>query len=137
VGPSGRAHPGIVDRSWRLALAALVAASALAGRADDVPDLALPTGTPERLELLTLIFPREPPARLLHATLRISGIDPEEVRRTLEEVNRSSELAQFTPDGLAVAPYLLQRALSLDRDQLLQVRWSGRTARLVFRFTWR
>ena len=129
-----------MDRSWRVALAALLAASALAGtagQADDPPDLSLVGETPDRLELQALIFPRDPPVRLLHARLRISGIDPEDVRRTLEELNRTSELAQFTPDGLAVAPYLLQHALSLDRDQILQVRWSGPAAKLVFRFTWR
>jgi hypothetical protein len=128
---------GIVDRSWRLALAALLAASALAGRADDGPVLDLPAGTPDRLELQSLIFPRDPPARLLRTPLRISGIDPEEVRRFLEELNRGSEVAQFTPDGLAVAPNLLPRALSLDPGQILQVRWSGRAAKLVFRFTWK
>ena len=139
---AGRAHPRIVARSWRPALAALLvsllAVAAPGGAAeDDPPSLALPPEVPGRLELQALLFPRDPPPRLLRAELRISGIDPEDVRRTLEDLNRRSEVAQFTPDGLAVAPFLLQQALSLDPDQVLQVRWSGRAAKLVFRFTWK
>ena len=93
----------------------------------------------ERLELESLLFPRDPPARLLREHLRISGIDidTEGIRRTLESLNRKSELAQFTPEGLAIAPYLLQRAFDLDPSTMLQFRFSGRTGKLVFRFTWR
>ena len=105
---------------------------------DDEPTgLDLGADAPARVELQTLIFPRDPPVRLLRTQLRISGIDPEDVRRTLEAYNQRSELAQFTPDGLAVAPYLLQRALHLSPDLLLQFRWSGQAGKLVFRFTWR
>ena len=127
-----------MGRGWLAALAgALLAAPGAAIPEGDPPGLDHVPATVERLELATLIFPRDPPVRLLRAQLRISGIDPEDVRRTLEAYNRRSELAQFTPDGLAVAPYLLQRALDLGPDQLLQFRWSGRSGKLVFQFTWR
>lgn len=124
----------------RRRVAALAAALLLAPGAalpDEQPCLDLCADTPARVELQTLIFPRDPPVRLLRARLRISGIDPEDVRQTLEAYNQRSELAQFTPDGLAVAPYLLQRALHLSPDLVLQLRWSGLAGKLVFRFTWR
>ena len=72
-----------------------------------------------------LLFAPERGPRLLQERLRISGIDPADVSRTLEAYNRRSEIAQFTPDGLAIAPQLLNRALSLEPNQLLQFRWSG------------
>lgn len=127
-----------MGRGWlALVAGALLAAPGVAVADGEPPCLTLCSFTPERIELQTLIFPRQPAVRLLHWRLRVSGIDPEDVRRTLEEYNRRSELAQFTPDGLAVAPYLLQRALDLSPDLLLQFRWSGQAGKLVFRFTWR
>ena len=127
-----------MGRRWLAALTgALLGAAGSAVPDDEPPSLGPTPDAVERVELSSLIFPREPPVRLLRAQLRISGIDPEDVRRTLEAYNRSSELAQFTPDGLAVAPYLLQRALDLSPDLLLQFRWSGQAGKLVFRFTWR
>ncbi len=127
-----------MGRRWIAALAgALLAAAGPAAPDDEPTGLEHAVATEERIELEALIFPPDPPVRLLRAQLRISGIDPEDVRRTLEEYNRRSELAQFTPDGLAVAPYLLQRALDLSPDLLLQFRWSGQAGKLVFRFTWR
>jgi multidrug efflux pump subunit AcrB len=89
------------------------------------------------VERESLLFAPERGPRLLQERLRISGIDPADVARTLEAYNRRSEIAQFTPDGLAVAPQLLNRALSLQPNQLLQFRWSGQAGKLVFRFTWR
>jgi hypothetical protein len=125
-------------RRWAAALAAaLVISPGAVLPEDEPPGLALSPETPARTEFQTLIFPRDPPVRLLRAQLRISGIDPEDVRRTLEAYNSRSEIAQLTPDGLAVAPYLLQRALKLNPDLLLQFRWSGQAGKLVFRFTWR
>jgi hypothetical protein len=125
-------------RRWAAGLAAvLLLAPGAVLSADAQPCLDLCTDTPSPVELQTLIFPRDPPVRLLRARLRISGIDPQDVRQTLEAYNRNSEVAQFTPDGLAVAPYLLQRALHLGPDLLLQFRWSGRAGKLVLRFTWR
>ncbi len=127
-----------MGRRWAAALAAALLLAPGAAVPDDEPAcLDLCADTPARVELQTLIFPRDPPVRLLRAQLRISGIDPEDVRRTLEDYNRRSELAQFTPDGLAVAPYLLQRALHLNPDLMLQFRWSGMAGKLVFQFTWR
>jgi hypothetical protein len=127
-----------MGRRWAAALAAALLVAPGAAVPDDAPPcLDLCVDTPAQVELQTLIFPRDPPVRLLRARLRISGIDPQDVRQTLEAYNRESEVAQFTPDGLAVAPYLLQRALDLSPDLLLQFRWSGRAAKLVFRFTWR
>ena len=127
-----------MGRGWLAVVAgALLAAPGLAPADGESPSLALSSDTPDRIELEALIFPRNPAVRLLHWRLRVSGIDAEDVRRTLEEYNRRSELAQFTPDGLAVAPYLLQRALDLSPDLLLQFRWSGQAGKLVFRFTWR
>jgi len=58
-------------------------------------------------------------------------------RRTLDAYNRRSQLVQFTRDSLVVAPFVLQRAFEMEENQLLQVRLSARTARLVFEFTWR
>ena len=127
-----------MGRGWlALVAGALLAAPGVAAADGESSCLTLCSDTPERIELQTLIFPRQPSVRLLHWRLRVSGIDAEDVRRTLEEYNRRSELAQFTPDGLAVAPYLLQRALDLSPDLLLQFRWSGQAGKLVFRFTWR
>jgi hypothetical protein len=127
-----------MGRRWAAALAAaLLLAPGAAFPDDEPPCLDLCADSPARVELQTLIFPRDPPVRLLRAQLRISGIDPEDVRRTLEAYNQRSELAQFTPDGMAVAPYLLQRALHLSPDLLLQFRFSGQAGKLVFRFTWR
>jgi hypothetical protein len=127
-----------MGRGWLAALAgALLAAPGAALPEDDPPGLDHLPATVEQLELTTLLFPRDPPVRLLRAQLRISGIDPEDVRKTLEAYNRRSEVAQFTPDGLAIAPYVLQRALQLGPDQVLQFRWSGRAGKLVFQFTWR
>ena len=129
---------GGMGRQWAAALAAALLVAPGAAVPDDAPPcLDLCVDTPARVELQTLIFPRDPTVRLLRARLRISGIDPQDVRQTLEAYNRESEVAQFTPDGLAVAPYLLQRALDLSPDLLLQFRWSGRAGKLVFRFTWR
>jgi hypothetical protein len=127
-----------MGRGWLAALAgALLAAPGAAIPEDDPAGLDHLPATVEQLELTTLLFPRDPPVRLLRAQLRISGIDPEDVRKTLEAYNRRSEVAQFTPDGLAIAPYVLQRALQLGPDQVLQFRWSGRAGKLVFRMTWR
>jgi hypothetical protein len=127
-----------MGRRWAAALAAALLLAPGAAVPDDEPAcLDLCADTPARVELQTLIFPRDPPVRLLRAQLRILSIDPEDVRRTLEDYNRRSELAQFTPDGLAVAPYLLQRALHLNPDLMLQFRWSGMAGKLVFHFTWR
>jgi hypothetical protein len=123
----------------RLALAAvaLLVAPAAPHSTEAVERLALPTATASRHELYTLIFPKERAPRLFGGRLRISGIDPEDVGRTLEAYNRRSELAQFSRDSLVLAPYVLQRALDMDRDQLLQLKLSAYTARLVFQFTWR
>jgi hypothetical protein len=127
-----------MGRRWAAALAAVLVLVPGTVLSDDAPPcLDLCADTPGPVELQTLIFPRDPPVRLLRARLRISGIDPQDVRQTLEAYNRNSEVAQFTPDGLAVAPYLLQRALHLGPDLLLQLRWSGRAGKLVLRFTWR
>ena len=135
--PSG-GQDRVMGRGWLAVLAgALLAAPGSAAADGDPPPLTLGADTSDRLDLIALIFPRDPPVRLLRTRLRISGIDPEDIRHTLEAYNRRSELAQFTPDGLAVAPYLLQRALDLGPDLLLQFRWSGQAGKLVFRFTWR
>ena len=126
-----------MDRALRaLAAGLLLAATAapMAARGEAVLDP--PPAVNDRIELSTLLFPREPPARLLREHLRISGIDPEDIRITLEALNRRSELAQFTPDGLAVAPYALPRMLSLDPGTTLQFRFSGRAGKLVLRFAW-
>lgn len=103
---------------------------------DDPVPLAAPAETAARIDLAALLFPREPP-RLLRAQLRISGIDPEDVRRTLEALNARSEIGQFTPEGFSPAPHVLERMLDLRPDQVLQFRWSGQAGKLVFRFTWR
>ena len=127
-----------MGRGWlAAALAALLAAPPVAGGADPRPTLQPSVAEQGRVERGVLLFPPERGPRLLKERLRISGIDPADVARTLEAYNRRSEIAQFTPDGLAVAPQLLNRALALEPNQLLQFRWSGPSAKLVFRFTWR
>jgi hypothetical protein len=99
-------------------------------------DLAPSSSFEDRLELLTLIAPRPGHPRLLTERLRISGIDPHEVGQFLEAYNRRSEILQFTPEGAALAPHVLDRVFSLRPNQLLQFRFSGRVGKLVFRFTW-
>jgi hypothetical protein len=127
-----------MGRDWlALAAVALLAAPASPFCTDAGERLALPDATASRLELFTLIFPKERAPRLFGGRLLISGIDPEEIGRALETYNRRSELAQFSPDSLVLAPYVLQRALDMDRNQLLQLKLSASTARLVFQLTWR
>jgi multidrug efflux pump subunit AcrB len=126
-----------MGRGWlAAALAALLAAPPATG-AEPQPGLLPSLAQQDGVERHALLFPTERGPRLLQERLRISGIDPADVARTLEAYNRRSEIAQFTPDGLAVAPQLLNRALSLQPNQLLQFRWSGQAGKLVFRFTWR
>ena len=126
-----------MGRGWlALVAAALLVAPTAPCCLEAGEDLALPDSTTDRVELFTLLFPGERAPRLFGGTLRISGIDPQDVRRTLEAYNRRSELVQFSRGSLVIAPYVLQRALAMDRDQLLQFRLSARTARLVFQFTW-
>ncbi len=128
---AGRRHALLVG------LLAAVAATSPAASAEDTPaPLATPEAVADRIELSALLFPREPP-RLLTAQLRISGIDPEDVRRTLEALNARSEIGQFTPEGFSPAPHVLERMLDLPPGQVLQFRWSGQVGKLVFRFTWR
>ncbi|HET8723352.1 MAG TPA: hypothetical protein VFM53_04045 [Anaeromyxobacteraceae bacterium] len=121
---------------WRLPVALgalLLAAPAAAGdeRLDPGP------AVQARLVLEERAIPTRPGVRLLRERLRISGIEPDDVARTLEAYNRRSEILQFTPEGVALAPHILDRALSLDPGQLLQFRFSGQAAKLVFRMTWR
>jgi len=127
-----------MGRGWlALVAAALLVAPAAPCCQEAGEGLAVSDSTTDRLELFTLLFSGERAPRLFAGQLRISGIDPQDVRRTLEAYNRRSELAQFSRESLVIAPYVLQRALDMDRDQSLQVRLSARTARLVFQFTWR
>ena len=126
-----------MGRGWlALAVAALLVAPAAPLCQEAGEGLALPDSTTDRIELFTLLFPGERAPRLFGRQLRISGIDLQDVQRTLEAYNRRSELAQFSRESLVLAPYVLQRALAMDRDQLLQFRLSARTARLVFQFSW-
>jgi hypothetical protein len=122
-----------MGRSVTLALAAILLA--LPARAEDVR-LGPAEVLTERLKLEERVIPRRREVRLLQSRLRISGIDPNDVARTLEAYNRRSEIAQFTPDGVALAPHVLDRALSLDPGYLLQLRFSGQAVKLVFRMTW-
>jgi hypothetical protein len=127
-----------MGRVWlAAAVAALLAAPPATGGAEPLPGLRPTLAQRGQVERECLLFPPEHGPRLLRERLRISGIDPDDVGRTLQAYNQRSEIAQFTPDGLAIAPQVMNRALSLAPDQCLQFRWSGRTAKLVFRFTWR
>jgi len=107
------------------------------GRIDLPERLCLPGSCVERAGLSALIFRGDGPPRFLTSELRISGIDGKDVQRTIQAYNRRSEVAQISRGHLIVAPYLLQKALDLDPDTLLQVRLTNRTARLVFQVTWR
>jgi hypothetical protein len=127
-----------MGRRWlALAAAALLGAPAAPCCQEARDGLALPDRTTDRLDLFTLLVPGERAPRLLAGELRLSGIDLQEVQRTLEAYNRRSELAQFSRGSLVVAPYVLQRSLDMEREQLLQVWLSARTARLVLLLTWR
>ena len=127
-----------MGRGWpALAVAALLVAPEVPLCQGTGDPLSVPRSTADRVELSTLIFSRNSAPRLFTGELTISGIDPKDIRRTLDAYNRRSKLAQFTRDSLVVAPFVLQRAFEMDENQLLQVRLSARTARLVFEFTWR
>ncbi len=129
-----------------LALGALLAAQGARAGDDpwtcpDVP--ALParlapcSESVQRMDVRTLVFPSDPKLHLLDWQLRISGIDPKDIGRTLDAYNRRSELATVRRDGVAIAPYLLRDFLDMPPDQLLQVRVGSWNARLVFQVTWR
>lgn len=123
-----------MGRWFPVALGALLLIAPVASgddRLDPGPDVHA------RLVLEERAIPHRPEVRLLRERLRISGIEPDDVARTLEAYNRRSEILQFTPEGVALAPHLLDRALALDPGQLLQFRFSGQAAKLVFRMTWR
>jgi hypothetical protein len=129
-----------------LALAGLLAAPLAwgqegGGRCPDVPGLparlAPCAEEAKQLDLQAIVFAPRPRVRLLAYRLRLSGVDPEDVRRTLEAYNQQSELATVRRDGVAIAPYLLRDLLRMPPDQLLQVRVGSWNARLVFQFTWR
>jgi hypothetical protein len=120
-----------------LASAALLAAQAVAQGHEEPGRLSLAENTTDRADLHTLLFHGGGAPRLLTSELRVSGIDARDVQRTLQEYNRRSELAQISRDNLILAPYLLQRALDMEPDQLLNLRLSARQARLVFQVTWR
>jgi hypothetical protein len=87
----------------------------------------------DRIELSALLFAREDRPTLLEERLLISGIDPRDVRDFLQAYNRRSDLVQFTPDGVAFAPHVLERILALQPGQVLQFRYSGQGGKLVFR----
>jgi hypothetical protein len=127
-----------MGRGWLALAAAALLVAPWAPRCQEAGErLALPVSSADRLELATLLFSRDPAPRLLTARLTISGIDPHEVRRTVETYNQSSELLQLSRGNLILAPYLLRQAFDMDPGQLLQVQLSARTARLVFQFSWR
>jgi hypothetical protein len=127
-----------MGRGWlAAALAALLAAPPAAGGAEPGPGLQASVAEHRRVERDALLFAPERGPRLLKERLRISGIDPDDVARTVQAYNLRSEVVQLTPDGLAFAPQVMNRALSLAPGQFLQFRWSGQAAKLVFRFTWR
>lgn len=119
------------------ALAPLLVAQAVAQGQEGAGRLSLAENTTERVDLHNLLFHGGEAPRLLTSELRVSGIDARDVQRTLQEYNRRSELAQISRDNLILAPYLLQRALDMEPDQLLNLRLSARQARLVFQVTWR
>ena len=89
------------------------------------------------LDVHALMFPPDRGVHLLDWQLRISGIDPKDVGRTLQAYNQRSELATVRSDGVAIAPYLLRDAFHMPPDQLLQLRVGSWNARLVFQLTWR
>jgi hypothetical protein len=127
-----------MGRGWlAVAAGALLAAPGASRTADEVSRLAAAPDTAPRIELHTLLFPREPPARLLRARLTIQGIDPQDVARTVEAYNRRSRIVNFSASGMAVAPFLLGDVFRLDPGQSLAFRWTGQTAKLVFQFSWR
>lgn len=119
-----------------LAAAALLVAPAPPRAEEPASRLALPRTSADRVELTALVFDPDPAPRILQSELTISGIDPWDVRRTLQAYNRTSRLAQITQDSVVLAPYLLQQAFDLKPNQFLQLRLKGQSANLVFRFTW-
>jgi hypothetical protein len=126
-----------MERVWlAIAAAALLVAPAASPCQEASGRLHLPEATASRIELISLVFDPGPAPRILQGELTISGIDPWDVRRTLQAYNLRSELAQITQDSLVLAPYLLQRAFNLRANQFLQLRLKGQSANLVFRLTW-
>ncbi len=101
------------------------------------PALEPSTESVQRLDAAALVFPRGRPLRLATGQLRLSGIDPEDVRRTLQAWNQRSELLTVRGDGVALAPYLLRNAFDMGPDKLLQVRLGSTNARLVLQLEWR
>jgi hypothetical protein len=126
-----------MERGWlAVAAAALLLAPAMSRCQEESGRLDLPEATADRIELITLVFDPAPAPRILQSELTISGIDPWDVRRTLQAYNLRSELAQITLDSVVLAPYLLQRSFHLRSNQFLQLRLKSQSASLVFRFTW-
>jgi hypothetical protein len=126
-----------MERGWlAVAAAALLIAPAVSRCQEASARLDLPEATANRIELVTLVFDPDPAPRILQSELTFSGIDPWDVRRTLQAYNLRSELAQITQDSVVLAPYLLQRTFNLRSNQYLQLRLKGQSANLVFWFTW-
>ena len=126
-----------MERGWlAVAAAALLIAPAVSRCQEASGRLDLPEATANRIELVTLVLDPDPAPRILQSELTFSGIDPWDVRRTLQAYNLRSELAQFTQNSVVLAPYLLQRAFNLRSNQYLQLRLRGQSANLVFWFTW-
>jgi hypothetical protein len=126
-----------MGRWLALAAAALLVAPTAPRCQDGATRLSPCLVTTEDVERHAMIFHGHPKPRLLTSELTISGIDPRDVQRTLQDYNRRSEVAQISRNSVVLAPYLLQRAFAMDPDQLLQVRLTARTACLVFQLTWR
>lgn len=126
-----------MGRGWvAVAAAALLVAPAVSRCQEASGRLDLPEATVKRIELVMLVLDPEPAPRILQSELTFSGIDPWDVRRTLQAYNLRSELAQITQNSVVLAPYLLQRTFNLRSNQYLQLRLKGQSATLVFWFTW-
>jgi hypothetical protein len=126
-----------MERGWlAVAAAALLAAPGVSRCQEASGRLDLPEAAAKRIELVTLVLDADPAPRILQSELTFSGIDPWDVRRTLQAYNLRSELAQITQDSVVLAPYLLQRTFNLRSNQYLQLRLKGQSVNLVFWFTW-
>ena len=91
----------------------------------------------ERLTLYQYFNPSEPP-RLLHADLKLpGGLYVGSVQGDLQRFLQKGDVIAFVNGEMIVGPHVLQRALNLSKDQLLQLKVNRSSAWLELRVSLR